>query len=335
MSEGEIILYNTEDGLARVQLKASDGTVWLTQAQIAELFATSKQNVSLHLKNLFIEGELAADSVVKESLTTAADGKAYSTLWYSLEAILAVGYRVRSARGVQFRQWATTRLRDYLVKGFVLDEVRLRDPGPFDYFDELLEKIRDIRASEKRFYQKVRDVYATAVDYDGGSESAQVFFATVQNKMLYAVTGKTAGELIVARADVSAANMGLTHWKGVRVRKGDVETAKNYLTSHEVSELNRIVTMFLDFAEDQAKRRKQMTMADWASRLDAFLAFNDRDVLENAGRVGAETAKRIVHERFEAFDANRRAAEALRADAQHVDEMRRLTDGLSSKSQKP
>ena len=181
MSDGEIVLYNTEDGLARVQLRAADGTVWLTQAQIAELFDTTKQNVSLHLRNLLAERELAETSVVKESLTTAADGKAYGTLWYSLEAILAVGYRVRSARGVQFRQWATTRLREYLVKGFVLDEQRLREPGPFDYFDELLEKIRDIRASEKRFYQKVRDVYATAADYDGRSETAQIFFATVQN----------------------------------------------------------------------------------------------------------------------------------------------------------
>lgn len=216
MSEGEIVLYNTEDGLAHVQLRAADGTVWLTQARIGELFATSKQNVSLHLKNLFEEGELVAGSVVKESLTTAADGKAYPTLWYSLEAILAVGYRVRSVRGVQFRQWATTRLREYLIKGFVLDEQRLRDPGPFDYFDELLEKIRDIRASEKRFYQKVRKVYATAVDYDGRSESAQLFFATVQNKMLHAVTGKTAGELIVARADPASPNMGLTNWKGAR-----------------------------------------------------------------------------------------------------------------------
>lgn len=226
MSEGEIVLYNTEDGLARVQLRATDGTVWLTQAQIAELFATTRQNASLHLKNLFEEGELSADSVVKESLTTAADGKAYPTLWYSLEAILAVGYRVRSPRGIQFRQWATTRLREYLVKGFVLDEQRLRDPGPFDYFDELLEKIRDIRASEKRFYQKVREVYATAVDYDGRADAARSFFATVQNKMLHAVAGKTAGELIVARADAKAPNMGLHSWKGAKVRKGDVDTPR-------------------------------------------------------------------------------------------------------------
>ncbi|HWW25743.1 MAG TPA: virulence RhuM family protein [Caulobacter sp.] len=328
MSDGEIVLYNTEDGLAHVQLRAADGTVWLTQAQIAELFASTKQNVSLHLRNLFAEGELAEAAVVKESLTTAADGKAYGTLWYSLEAILAVGYRVRSPRGVQFRQWATTRLREYLVKGFVLDQQRLRAPGAFDYFDELLEKIRDIRASEKRFYQKVRDVYATAADYDGRSETAQIFFATVQNKMLHAVAGKTAGELIVARADPAAPNMGLQSWKGGRVRKGDVDTAKNYLNANEVSDLNRIVTMFLDFAEDQARRRKLMTMAEWAARLDAFLAFNDRNVLANAGRVTADEARRVAQERFETFDTGRRAAEADAADVEHVEEMLRLTEGL-------
>lgn len=332
MSEGEIVLYNTEDGLARVQLRATDGTVWLTQAQIAELFATSKQNVSLHLKNLFDEGELTTDSVVKESLTTAGDGKAYPTLWYRLEAILAVGYRVRSIRGVQFRQWATTRLRDYLVKGFVLDEARLRDPGPFDYFDELLDKIRDIRASEKRFYQKVRDVYATATDYTARSDTAQIFFATVQNKMLHAVTGKTAGELIVARADAAAPNMGLQSWKGGKVRKGDVDTAKNYLSADEVSDLNRIVTMFLDFAEDQARRRKATTMAEWSQRLDAFLAFNDRDVLANAGQVGADDAKRIARERFEAFDTVRRIADDRAAEAEHVEEIMRLTSARLDKS---
>ena len=332
MSDGEIVLYNTEDGLARVQLRAADGTVWLTQAQIADLFATTKQNVSLHVRNLFSEGELMETSVVKESLTTAADGKAYGTLWYSLEAILAVGYRVRSPRGVQFRQWATIRLREYLVKGFVLDEQRLRDPGPFDYFDELLEKIRDIRASEKRFYQKVRDVYATATDYDGRSQTAQLLFATVQNKMLHAVTGKTASELIVVRADPPAPNMGLQSWKGGRVRKGDVDTAKNYLVADEVSDLNRVVTMFLDFAEDQATRRKPMTMAEWAARLDAFLTFNDRDVLLNAGRIAAEKAKRLAHERFETFDAGRQVAEARIAEAEHVEEMLRLINGLKPKS---
>lgn len=321
MSEGEIVLYNTEDGLARVQLRATDGTVWLTQAQIAELFATSRPNITQHLTAVFQSGECEEPAVCKQDLLTAADGKRYRTTLYRLEAILAVGYRVRSIRGVQFRQWATTRLRDYLVKGFVLDEARLRDPGPFDYFDELLEKIRDIRASEKRFYQKVRDVYATATDYTARSDDAQIFFATVQNKMLHAVTGKTAGELIVARADPEAPNMGLQSWKGGKVRRGDVDTAKNYLRADEVSELNRMVTMFLDFAEDQARRRKAMTMAEWSERLDAFLAFNDRDVLANAGKVGADDARRIARERFEAFDSERRLADDRAAEVEHVEEM--------------
>jgi len=328
MSDGEIVLYNTEDGLSRVQLRATDGTVWVTQAQMADLFQTSRPNITQHLTAIFKSGECAEEAVCKQDLLTAADGKQYRTTLYRLEAILAVGYRVRSVRGVQFRQWATTRLREYLVKGFVLDEQRLRDPGPFDYFDELLEKIRDIRASEKRFYQKVRDVYATATDYDGRSETAQIFFATVQNKMLHAISGKTAGELIVARADPTAPNMGLKSWKGGKVRKGDVDTAKNYLSADEIGDLNRIVTMFLDFAEDQAKRRKPMTMAEWSARLDAFLAFNDRHVLANAGRISADQARRIAHERFETFDSGRRAAEAHAAELEHVEEMLRLTEGL-------
>ena len=332
MSEGEIVLYNTEDGLARVQLRATDGTVWLTQAQMAELFATSRPNITQHLTAVFESGECDERAVCKQDLLTAADGKRYRTTLYRLEAILAVGYRVRSVRGVQFRQWATTRLRDYLVKGFALDEARLRDPGPFDYFDELLEKIRDIRASEKRFYQKVRDVYAMATDYTARSDAAQIFFATVQNKMLHAVTGKTAGELIVARANAAAPNMGLQSWKGGKVRKGDVDTAKNYLSAEEVSDLNRIVTMFLDFAEDQARRRKVMTMAEWSERLDAFLAFNDRNVLANAGRVGADDAKRIARERFETFDAERRIADDRAAEAEHLEEILRLTSARSDKS---
>lgn len=335
MSDGEIVLYNTEDGLARVQLRAADGTVWLTQAQMSDLFQTSRPNITQHLTAIFESGECVETAVCKQDLLTAADGKRYQTSLYRLEAILAVGYRVRSARGVQFRQWATTRLREYLVKGFVLDEQRLREPGPFDYFDELLEKIRDIRASEKRFYQKVRDVYATAVDYDGRSETAQIFFATVQNKMLHAVAGKTASELIVARANAAAPNMGLKSWKGGKVRKGDVDTAKNYLNADETGDLNRIVTMFLDFAEDQARRRKSMTMAEWASRLDAFLAFNDRDVLANAGRVTADDAKRIAHQRFETFDTGRRLAEANAANVEHVEEMLRLTEEIKPPKERP
>lgn len=314
MSEGELILYATEDGAATIGLRAIDGTVWLTQLEMADLFDTTKQNVSLHLSNLFFEDELDEGSVVKESLTTAADGKSYRTKVYNLDAILAVGYRVRSPRGTQFRRWATTVLREYLVKGFAMDDARLKHAEQWDYFDEWLARIRDIRASEKRFYQKVRDLYATAVDYDKTSEQAQAFFKKVQNKMLWAVTGKTAAELIGSRSDPNTPNMGLTSWKGSIVRKGDVGTAKNYLKAEEVDELNRIVVMYLDYAEDQAKRRRPVTMAEWADKLDAFLSFNERDVLTHAGRLRMDVAQQLAADRFEVFDANRRAAEALEAD---------------------
>lgn len=330
MSEGELILYNTEDGAATIGLRAIDGTVWLTQLEIAELFDTSKQNASLHVNNILSEGELAAESVVKESLTTAADGKAYRTKVYNLDAILAVGYRVRSPRGTQFRRWATTVLREYLVKGFAMDDARLKQAEQWDYFDEWLARIRDIRASEKRFYQKVRDLYTTAIDYDKTSEQAQAFFKKVQNKMLWAITGKTAAELIENRSDPTAPNMGLTSWKGSVVRKGDVGTAKNYLKAEEVEELNRIVVMYLDYAEDQARRRRPVTMAEWADKLDAFLSFNERDVLTHAGRLRMDVAQKLAVERFEAFDANRRAAEALAADDADIaqlEEMEKVAKG--------
>jgi hypothetical protein len=227
---------------------------------------------------------------------------------------LAVGYRVRSPRGTQFRRWATTILREYLVKGFAMDDARLKQADQWDYFDEWLARIRDIRASEKRFYHKVRDLYATAIDYDKTSEQAQAFFKKVQNKMLWAVTGKTAAELIESRSDAEAPNMGLTIWKGAVVRKGDIGTAKNYLKAEEVEELNRIVVMYLDYAEDQAKRRRAVTMAEWADKLDAFLSFNERDVLTHAGRLRMDVAQQLAAERFEVFEANRRAVEALAAD---------------------
>lgn len=321
MAEGELILYNTEDGAATVGLRAVDGTVWLTQLEMATLFDTSKQNVSLHLNNVFSEKELVADSVVKDSLTTAADGKLYRIKVYNLDAILAVGYRVRSPRGVQFRRWATTVLREVLVKGFAMDDARLKQAERWDYFDEWLARIRDIRASEKRFYQKVRDLYATAMDYDKTSPQAQDFFKKVQNKMLWAVTGKTAAELIEGRSDPAAPNMGLTNWRGSIVRKGDVGTAKNYLNAQEVEELNRIVVMFLDYAEDQAQRRRPITMAEWGDRLDAFLSFNDRDVLTHAGSLQMTVAKQLATQRFQVFDANRRTAEALAADEADIAEL--------------
>jgi hypothetical protein len=281
-STGELILYTTEDGAAAIKLRVAGGTVWLTQLELAQLFDTSKQNISLHAKNVLSEGELQADSVVKEYLTTASDGKSYRTLLYNLDMILAVGFRVRSLRGTQFRQWATTRLREYLVKGFVMDDARLKEPGGWDYFDELLERIREIRASEKRFYHRVRDLFATAVDYDGRSETAQLFFSKVQNKMLWAVTGQTAAELIAWRANPALPNMGLQSWTGNRVRKKDVAVAKNYLRKPELEELDRIVVMYLDYAEDQARRRKTMTMRDWEAKLGTFLTFNERELLTHA-----------------------------------------------------
>jgi hypothetical protein len=339
MSEGELVLYRTPDGLTEIQLRAIDGTVWLNQTEIAELFQTTKQAISYHIKQILAESELGAGPTVKEYLTVQSEGtrEVRRTLnLYSLEMILAIGYRVRSPRGTQFRQWATTALKEYLVKGFVINDERLKEPGGLDYFDELLERIRDIRASEKRFYQKVRDVFAaTSVDYDGSSETAQLFFKTVQNKMVYAVTGHTAAEIIVARAKADEANMGLTSWKGSRVRKGDVTTAKNYLTQEEISELNRIVTMFLDFAEDQARRRKRMHMADWAAQTDRFLAFNERDVLTHAGRVSHQRMETIAHEVYAKFDAARGQREAIEADAEYVEELKQIEAQAAKRGPRP
>ncbi|NEV77806.1 virulence RhuM family protein [Rhodopseudomonas sp. BR0C11] len=324
-SRGELVLYRTEDGRDVIQLRVVDGTVWLTQAEIAALFDTSKQNVSLHLKNIFDDKELLRSSVVKESLTTAADGKAYQTSIYNLDAILAVGYRVRSPRGSQFRRWATTVLREYLTKGFVLDDPRLKEPGGLDYFDELLRRIRDIRASEKRFYQKVRDLFAaTSVDYDGCADTAKAFFATIQNKLVFAVTGQTAAELIVARADPERPNMALTSWVGDRVRKTDVTISKNYLTTEEIESLNRLTTMFLDFAEDRASRRQETRMADWITQTDRFLSFNEREVLQGKGRMSHERMTEIAHARFDAFDADRRAAETIAAEREAADDLVKL-----------
>ena len=321
MSEGELILYRTLDGQAAVSLRAEKDTVWLTQAQMAELFQTSKQNISLHIKNILSEGELFEASTIKDSLIVQTErGRPVkrTPYLYNLDMILAVGYRVRSPRGTQFRQWATVHLREYLVKGFVMDDARLKEPGGWDYFDNLLKRIREIRASEKRFYQKVRDLFTTAVDYESKSDQAQLFFKKVQNKMLWAVTGHTAAELIVNRADSDTPNMGLTSWKGDRVRQGDVTIAKNYLSQPEIDELNRIVVMYLDHAEDMATRRQQMTMADWEIRLDAFLEFNERDVLTHAGKMQAKVAERLAVERYAEFDGKRREAERLAADAEDV-----------------
>ena len=334
MSDGELILYTADDGRPVIQLRAEDGTVWLTQAELATLFDTTKQNISLHVKNILAEGELAAEATVKESLTVQIEGVRQvrrSNLLYNLDMILAVGYRVRSPRGTQFRQWATVHLREYLVKGFVLDDVRLKESGGWDYFDELLARIRDIRASEKRFYQKIRDIYATASDYDKASGAAQLFFKKVQNKMLWAITGHTAPELIASRANPALPNMGLTTWQGGRVRKQDVTVAKNYLSQQEIEELDRIVVMYLDFAEDQARRRRTLTMHDWEDKLDAFLQFNEREVLTHAGKLRSDVVEKLARERYESFDAARRKAEQAAADTEDIAMVEQAARGLKSK----
>lgn len=317
----ELIFYRTEDGKAEVHLRAEEGSVWLTQGEIAELFGTTKQNVSLHARNILEEKELSENSVVKESLTAASDGKRYRTNLYRLEMILAIGYRVRSPRGTQFRQWATAHLSEFLVKGFVMDDERLKNPCGWDYFDELLARIREIRTSEKRFYQKVRDLFALSSDYRADDAAAQQFFAEVQNKLLYAVTQLTAAEIVVNRADPDSPNMALTTWSGSRVRKQDVIVAKNYLTADEVDTLNRLVVIFLEQAELRAKERKDLTLDYWRQNVDRLLEFNERPVLDGKGSISNERMKTIAHERYETFDANRRHAEAEAADEEDLREL--------------
>lgn len=310
----DIVLYSTEDGRSKLDLKIHGDTAWLSQKEMAELFQVTPANINQHLKKIFEEGELLPDSVIKDFLITAADGKNYKTKHYNLDAILAVGYRVRSPRGVEFRQWASTTLREYLVKGFVMNDERLKEPA-WDYFDELLERIRDIRASEKRFYQKVRDLFALSQDYKDDPKLAQSFFAEVQNKLLHAVTGHTAAELVVERANPDQPNMGLTSWKGNMVRKSDVIVAKNYLAQDEVAHLNRFVTMFLDYAEDRVSQRKHLTLTDWRANVDRFITFNERPLLNGRGAMSHKAMETIAHERFSAFDQKRKAQDALEADA--------------------
>jgi hypothetical protein len=334
-SQSTFLLYQTEDGQTRIEVRLEDETVWLSQAAMTELFQTTKQNISLHLKNIFTEGELEIDRVVKEYLTTAADGKDYRTKSYNLQAVIAVGYRVRSHRGTQFRKWATERLNEYIVKGFTMDDARLKEGVNIgsDYFDELLERIRDIRSSEKRFYQKIRDIYKLAADYDPKAEGTLEFFRIVQNKLHFAISGKTAAELISERADASKPNMGLTSWKGVKVRKGDVTVAKNYLNKDELDGLNRIVTMYLDFAEDQAMRHRQIFMRDWREKMDAFLQLNERDILQNAGKVSKEIAEKLAVEHYETFNQyrlNQAAEQEALADDEELKQIEKTIEKPST-----
>lgn len=326
---GEIVVYRSDDGRSHVQLRAVDGTVWLSQAQIADLYDTSVSNIAHITRRILDDGELTEATIDSESIVRAEGTRQVrrEIKIYNLDMVLAIGYRVTTSRAVQFRQWATTTLREYLVKGFVLDDRRLKDPGGFDYFDELLERIRDIRASEKRFYQKVCDVFAaSSADYDKTSSTARDFFATIQNKLVHAVTGHTAAELVVKRCDPDRINLGLTAWEGERVRKKDVVIAKNYLTETEIKQLNRLTTMFLDFAENRAEMRRQTLMAEWVAQADRFLAFNEQPVLRGSGSVSAARAKAETEERYAEFDARRRAAEAHRAELDEADDIRALTE---------
>lgn len=311
MEVNNLIIYTTDDGESQLVLRELGGQVWLTQLEMAELYQTSKQNISKHVKAILLDGELAEGAVVNSRLTTAADGKEYLTQLYALPMIIAVGYRVRSTRGTQFRQWATRTLSEYLSKGFAIDDERLKNPpvgtstAP-DYFDELLERIRDIRASERRMYLRVREIFALAADYEPSLKQTTQFFQVMQNKLHFACSGLTAPELIYQRADASQPNMGLTTFKGTEVRKGDISTAKNYLSESEIKELNRIVSMWLDFAEDQAERRQQVFLHDWQAKLDQFLQFNDRDVLAGAGQVSKQQADAKASAEYERFAEQRR-----------------------------
>ena len=332
----DLILNTSADGRTRLDLRVEDASVWLTQLEIAELFQTTKNNVSIHTKNIFEDGELSPEATVKESLTVQMEGKREvkrTIQLYNLDLILAIGYRVRSPRGVQFRRWASTHLKEFIVKGFVMDDERLKDPGGWDYFDELLERIREIRASEKRFYQKVRDLFTLSSDYQSRAHETQLFFAEVQNKLLYAVTGQTAAELIVDRADPDAPNMALTTWKGSRVRKQDVIVAKNYLSHDEVDTLNRLVVIFLEQAELRAKQRQDLTLDYWRQNVDRMLEFNEQAVLDGPGSVSHEDMRLITDERYEVFDAHRRAEEARFADAEDLKAIEDLEKDLKNKKQ--
>lgn len=311
MADNNVILYTTEDGLAQFTLRELGQQLWLTQLEIAELYQTSKQNISKHIKAILAENELAENSVVNFQLTTAADGKNYNTQIYALPMILAIGYRVRSTRGTQFRQWATRTLGEYIEKGFVLDEVRLKNPPiganqADDYFDLLLEKIRDIRASERRMYLRVREIFTLAADYQPSFKETTQFFQRIQNKLHFACTENTAAEIIFQRANAELPNMGLTNFQGSEVIKKDVVVAKNYLNEQEIAALNRIVSMWLDFAEDQASRKKQFFLKDWEEKLDAFLAFNDRNILKNQGSISKKQADEKALEEYEKFNQQRR-----------------------------
>src|SRR3989338_58595 len=338
-NNSQLVLYQTEDGKTRIEVRLQDETVWMTQSALAELYQTTPQNVTLHLKTIYAEGELDEQSTCKEHLQVQKEGsRKISRMreFYDLQAILAVGYRVRSHRGTQFRRWATQQLNEYLVKGFAMDDERLKTGVNMgsDYFDDMLERIRDIRSSEKRFYQKIRDIYKLAVDYDPEAAETLEFFSIVQNKLHFAISEKTAAELIYERADAKKPNMGLTSWRGAKVRRQDVTIAKNYLNEKEMEGLNRIVTMYLDYAEYQAKRHKQIFMRDWRKKLDAFLKFNEHEILDNPGKVSKEVADNLALERYEVFNQHRLDVEAKQEAIADDKELKLIQSKIEKKKRK-
>ena len=300
-SDNQIIMYQTEDGLTKIDVKVENDTVWLNQDQMAELFQRDKSTISRHIKNIFEEGELNKESVVAKIATTAADGKTYDVEYYSLDVIISVGYRVKSLRGTQFRIWANRVLKEYMIKGFAMNDDLLKSSGGGDYFKELLDRIRDIRSSERVFYRQILDIYATSIDYDKNADTSILFFKTVQNKMHFAVSGHTAPEIVYLRADSSKPFMGLTNFKGKRPQKTEIATAKNYLNEQELKELNAITSAYLDFAELQALRRKTMTMREWIAKLDDFLHMSDSEILQNAGTISHEMALEKAQSEYQKY----------------------------------
>ncbi|MBU0676349.1 MAG: virulence RhuM family protein [Proteobacteria bacterium] len=328
-----ILIYQPEDGQTKIEVQLQDETVWLTQAHLAELFQVKPQNITMHLKNIYAEGELAEESTCKESLQVQIEGGRQvkrTKKFYNLDAIISVGYRIKSHVATSFRQWATRHIKEFIVKGFVLDDERLKNPDqPFDYFDELLRRIQDIRTSEKRFYRKITDIYATSIDYDPTLDISINFFKTVQNKMHWAITGQTAAEIIHDRANHSKPNMGLTSWRGPKVRKQDVAVAKNYLNEEELLALNNLVEQYLVFAEGQAMRHIPMHMGDWLAKLDGFLNLNDRDILAHAGTISHQIAKDLAETEYDRFHTNRLQLESQKSDIEDFEQLARQIEDKS------
>jgi hypothetical protein len=333
MSEMNILIYQGKNG-TRVDLKSTDlETMWATVKQIAEIFDCTTQNVEYHIKRIFETGELMADSTTKDFLVVGITGQEYQTKHYNLDMIIAIGYGINSSRATQFRIWATKILKEYIIKGFAMDDERLKDPSRNQYFDELLARIRDIRASEKLFYQKIKDIYTTAIDYEANknSEQAREFFTIVQNKMLFAVCGKTAADLIVSRINSENENLGLTSFEGSVVRKKDVDIAKNYLNQEEIERLNRLTTMLLEYAEDQAQRKKALTMTDWKNKLDDFIAFNDYKVLDTAGKYSHDSMEKIASSEYKKFDDKRKEIEKKEAEREALKDLEEIEGEVMEK----